>query len=402
MNIKRIILTLFAILIIVLTWPIFPAWIPALVKAWWWYPLGIVVGFLYAGEYFRTKQFWYLIVYGFVLFINSLGGDKYISDPIAVLTRLCGLLFLTSAPYVLLKPGNERYSKIIYYVFLLLLIYTTIVSIYYNILFPDVIRDDISITGSTEVYEYAYLYRIGLTRYQFAHAMPILIPPFVMAYRNEKLFPKRLFYLFAVFLCISHTYVSGSTTAFMMSVIALVLSFAVVKGSTRTNLRRLLILSILFLPLLNSSVLSSLLGWVDIVTGAQGSIHEHIVEIQRSLVLDSAEGDLRSRQDLYYESLRSFFTNPIIGTNDEMGNHSVFLDHLGAFGLLGFIPFLALLWYEYKAVAFKIDTQYKYYYMICMLCSFGMFAFKNANIWSNCCFLFIAAPSFFIQLSKNQ
>lgn len=400
---KKIILLLFAILIIVLTWPIFPAWIPALEKPWWLYPLGIVVGFFFAREYFLTKQFRYLVLYGVVILLNSLWGDKYIYDPIVVLTRFCGFLFLTSAPYVLLKPGNEKYSKIIFYVFFLLLIYTTIISIFLNNLFPDVIRNDVSITGEKEIYEFAFLYKFGLTRYQFAHAVPILIPPLVMGYKYAKhAFLNKIFYLLCVLLCIAHTFVSGSTTAFLMSVIATVLSFAVVKGSAKTNMRRLLVLSILLLPLLSSSVLSSLLGMVDMVTGSEGPIHYHIVDMQYSLIKEGSEGDVRARQDLYSVSLRSFFANPIIGTNDKMGNHSVFVDHLGAFGLLGFIPFFSLLWVEYKNVLYKIGARYKFYYMISMICAFGMFAFKNASYWNICCFLYIGAPIFLTQLAKNK
>ena len=379
MNIKKIALFVLTILIIVLTWPIFSAWFPILIKPWWWYPFGIIIAFFFAKEFFTTKQFFYIIIYAMVIFFNAWLG------------------------FVFLKPNYEKYAKILFGVFMLLLIYTTFASIYFYNLYPNVIRNDISIRGSDDVYEFSGLYKLGLTRYQFAHAIPMLIPCFIMALRERgNLFVRKLFFPLMVLICIVHSFVSGSTTAFIMSLVVTVLSFAITKGSSEKNMRRIVILSLLLLPLLNTTIFVKIFDVVDGIIGSEGVIHEHIVDIQKSVMEEGTEGDVSGRMDYYTASLNSFFINPIFGTNNEMGNHSVFIDHLGAFGLIGFIPFFAIFWNEYKSVLRKIKNTYHYYYFICILCGFCMLAIKNVNIWYIGSFLFIVAPIFIQMLSKAE
>ena len=403
MDLKKSLVFIYTLLIIVLTWPLFAAWIPTLAKPWWLYPICILIGAFSSYEYFSTKHFKWLFAYFLVILLNSLSGDKYIYDPISAITRSLALVVITSAPFIFFKHEYEKSAKFLFNTFLILILFTSIATYYYNIQFPEVVRNDITITGANEVYEYSYLYRFGLTRYQFAHAMPILIPPFVMAYKGRgiKLY-KKLFFASIVLLCIIHTFASGSTTAFLLSIIATLMSISVKVGSTKINIQRIAFLSFFLLPLLSNEVLYNLLEGIDYLIGGEGVIHEHIFDLQSSLLIEGSTGDLSSRQNLYGVSLSSFISNPFLGTNDEMGNHSVFLDHLGAFGIIGFVPFFALLWSEYKYVENKIGKEYKFYYMICMICAFGMLASKNASIWSNCCFLYIAAPIFFIRLSKAK
>ena len=250
------------------------------------------------------------------------------------------------------------------------------------------------------MYEFAYLYRYGLTRYQFAHAVPIIVPPLVMAYKIRKRLLEKAFYAFVVFLCLVHTYVSNSTTAFMMAVIALLLSILVSPSMTKKQTRRLVLLGLLLLPLLNENVSSSMLGLLDWATGSEGSIHEHIVDVQQSILSNNYTGTVGARQDKYSTSWDMFFHNPLWGTNDEPGNHSVLLDHLGTYGLFGFVPFLAFLWAVFKGVKKYLRENETLYYYISGVCALLMVALKNAHLWDICCFLFVAVPVFFIHLCR--
>lgn len=399
----NIFLYFYSVLIVMLTWPIFAAWIEPLEKFWRWYPIGVIYGFFFIREYFFTKQFRWFVVYSAIVLLNCFMGDKYVYDPIEVTLRLCGLLFMTSAPFLLLRNSYERYGDVIFYMFLILLIFTTIVSYFFNLQFPDVVRNDPTSTGLTDFYEFSYLYRFGLTQYQFAHAIPVLIPPCVMVFRNAKnSIIKKTMGLSLSFLCIIHAYVSGSTTAFIFALMAFAMSFVLIPGSSKRNIQRVVVVAILLVPFLSDSFLSGFLGIVDNIFGAEGSIHEHILDIQESITSNRMSGDVGERQNMYQTSWKLFIESPIWGTNNLVGNHSVFLDHLAAFGILGLIPFILFLWYQFKYVQRRIFPSYQPYYFVCAICAFGMFAFKNVSLWTICCFLFVAAPLFFIHLGKEN
>ncbi len=401
MSFKKLFFYLYAALVVMLTWPLFAAWIPVFVKSWYWYPVGVIFGFLFISEYFKTRQFVYILWYIVVVYLNCFMGDKYIYDPIAATTRFLGLIFITSAPLFFIQPNKERVRYFFYIFFLILLIAVSIASYYWNTQFPNVIRDDITITGSDEVYEFAYLYRFGLTRYQFAHAVPIIIPPLVMAYKIRKRIIEKVFFAFVVFLCLVHTYVSNSTTAFMMAVIAVLLSFMVSPNMTKKQTWRIVMLGVVLFPLLSENVFSSILGFIDWATGSEGAIHDHIADMQQSIVSKSTYGTVGARQDRYAVSWQMFFQNPFIGTNDETGNHSVFIDHLGSYGIIGFFPLFAFLWVEFKAIMKRLGANNRVYYYISGFCAFSLMALKNAHIWDINCFLFVAAPIFFLEINRD-
>lgn len=400
---KSSLLFIYPILILVLTWPIFPAWIPELVRYWRWYPLGALISFFFAKEYLSSKQFKYLIGYSIIVYINCLMGDKYMYNPIDVGFNLIGLFFITSAPFIFIRERGERLRKVFFYMFILLMIYTSIASYVINLEFPDVVRNDLTDTGLEESYFYSYLYKYGLTKYQFAHAMPILIPPFVMAYKNKNSsFSKRMFSAAMVFLCILHAYVSGASTPFMLSLIVTIFAFAIKHCSVRENIRSLSIITIFFLPLFIDDVQLFFMRGLDSIIGGEGAIHEHIVDMQESVLRGSASGNVGSRLDLYSISWRAFFNSPVWGVNDVVGEHSVFLDHLAAFGLIGFIPLIMFLLSQTKWTKKVLHpNQYMFFY-ISVFATFFLLATKNVQLWTLCCFLFVAVPIIMLYLSKDE
>lgn len=402
MSIKKFPFFAYAALVLLLTWPIFEAWFPIFGKGWRWYPIGVLFGVFAVSEFFRTKQFFYFALYSIVVLLNVFSGDKYINDPISAIARILGVYFILTAPLLILRKGNETVAKFFSIVFLLLFIYTSIVSFILSLQFPDVVRNDLTFTGLTDYYEYSYLYRFGLTKYQFAHSVPILIPPFVMAfrYRNVNLI-RKIFYGVGIALCIIHVFASGSTTAFFVALVALVLSFVVNEGPQEKNTRRLILFGIILLPLMSSTVIDGLLGFIDSFLG-EGAIHEHILDLQQSARSSDVTGDLAARQDVYTISWNEFFSSPIWGTNNNPGHHSVFLDHMAAFGLLGFFPFVMVLWLQTKTILKRLSPNQKYYYYVCAFCTFFLLASKQVDIWTMCCFLYIAAPLFFIYSSREK
>lgn len=388
---------------LLLTWPIFAEWIPFLKKPWWWYPLGILFTLFWGTKYFQSKQFFCMIAYTLVIFINYMTGDMYISQYEVVISMSSGIFVIYSAPYILFRRKRLVLSRLFFSIFVLLLIYTSVMSFIYNLQFPDVVRNDPTITGLSNIYELSYLYRLGLTKYQFAHAIPILIPPFVMAFRKEnaKLLVK-VFLGILIALCILHTYVSAATTPFLLSLIVLILCLAVQEGKMQQNKVRLTILSLLMLPLLINEFQLFAVDILDFLSGSEGSIHNHILELRESIEKEQSVADLEARQNFYQTSLDQFFSNPFWGSNEDPGNHSIILDNLAAYGLLGFIPLIAMIYYESKRIMRYLPSYSHVYFGISSFAMFFLLTFKQVDLWLLSCFLFVVVPILILVLSSRK
>ena len=87
------------------------------------------------------------------------------------------------------------------------------------------------------------------------------------------------------------------------------------------------------------------------------------------------------RYGLYEDSFYAFAKSPIIGTDnrDELGGHSAILDRMGAFGLIGIIPWLlVMIWlsrYNYKQMPHKARD----FYLVGLFCFVAMMVLKNMS-----------------------
>ena len=402
MGLKKPLFFLYALLIIAMTWPIFAAWIPAFEKFWRWYPIGVLIGVFYISGYFKTRQFFWLAAYAMIVLINCMSGDKYMYDPIETMLYLSGLFFVGSAPFLFLKNENLFFSKEYFLITLVLLVYTSIVSFIFNLEFPDVVRNDMTSTGRVDFYEFSYLYRFGLTKYQFAHATPILIPPFVMGAKNKNYSGLiRVLLVSIVVLCILHAFASGSTTAFLVAITATAFTLVIKNTPIKENAIRFCLIGILFLPFFSVTVTHDVLGLIDSAIGSEGAIHEHIVDMQYSITKGSS-GDVAERKDMYSISWDEFFSNPLWGTDNPVGQHSILLDHLAAFGLLGFIPFILFLWFQSESILRRLISSEKLYYWVSVLCALFLLATKQVETWIICVFLFISVPIALLCLRKER
>lgn len=88
------------------------------------------------------------------------------------------------------------------------------------------------------------------------------------------------------------------------------------------------------------------------------------IEFRDFVLGDEDEGNVSLRKYLRDMSLQCFYMNPLIGS-DGVGGHSSLLDRLGSMGLIGFIPFVAMLISNVKIWSKQMpDRAALYYYFI--------------------------------------
>lgn len=102
-------------------------------------------------------------------------------------------------------------------------------------------------------------------------------------------------------------------------------------------------------------------------------------------------------------SIESFLKNPIIG-GPISGGHSTWLDKLGLFGLLGFIPWVVIFWRHTMLNLKLISKSYKPYYLLSVIsCLLAGILTTTANSVHSCVVLFFVVPGLYFTgfLKKN-
>ena len=387
------------ILILGITWPLISSWITLFGRRWLMYPICVIICALYRGFHFNNKALLGISFFSVVAVIKTYheGGNI-----LGLSVDFCMFVFLLMLCGVVDYKNNNKVQSIFLITFLILLVYTTISSFVINNIYPNIVRENqlyinVGMTGP-----FHFLQKYGLTNYIIPHAVPILIPSFILGAKITNGLHKVLYYFLAV-ICIVLTYVSGAATPFLLAICITIFAFIIKKGKVAISLRYLIILGLFVLLVTNENIIVSFLSGIDNTLGNEGVIHERVVMVQNSILSDQSEGDLAIRQEKYTNSWYAFSSNIILGGNSQsVGGHAFLLDILGKYGLFGFIPFAIFLFTQIKYVYNQILDDYKIFYVLSIFAAVGMLVIKNMSGWTNYFFLFIVAPLLINSFGKGQ
>lgn len=179
--------------------------------------------------------------------------------------------------------------------------------------------------------------------YEFIYMVVLLYPLLILAYKRKKigLIPTIISVIAVFAMVISSEY----TTAFLLLLITSLLLFSK-RDLTTKDILIFLIFSIICMVVLED-VISNFLQWVGSLTGS-----ETMIERLNSLAggktgLEKSESN---RVFLYERSIRTFLSNPLLGTmlkgGGGIGGHSFILDTIGVYGFLGIV----LLFFMYRKI----------------------------------------------------
>jgi O-antigen ligase len=135
------------------------------------------------------------------------------------------------------------------------------------------------------------------------------------------------------------------------------------------------------------------------------SEYETKIEFIKSTLLTSSiavGSDFSNRLDLYLESIKGFFDNPLFGSLlGSCGGHSTLLDSLARFGMLGTFPWIMIIYYfnrQMNSSVYKNNITRKalnYIFLIPWVCTLGLDPATGRMIYASF-FLIIPGLSLFI------
>lgn len=117
--------------------------------------------------------------------------------------------------------------------------------------------------------------------------------------------------------------------------------------------------------------------------------------------------DLKKRLDVYGKSINTFYQNPVVGAgfkdNSQIGEHSMILDELAKYGIIGNIPLGILLYAICSSIMKCFNKTQKELYFICLSIFFVFATINTAMFVAVFYFLFLLAPSIiYLRVEKEN
>ena len=366
--------------------------------------IGAVISFLLCDKSIRNRSFPLLLIYLLLVFLNYISGDDYFGSIGNVVLESSSLILACLMFYGLVISNDIKMQRIVIYTFIVILILTTILSLIADSFFPGIIRYAFvaSVTGIDKTLVYNY-YRIGMSNYSLPHATPVLVPAVVYGLKchMKKNKALRIMLWSALVSLIILSYLSGSTTAFFLSLLSLAICVSIKPGNNRDNISRILILLIIASPLLISKDLQlSILNMFDNFIGGYSYFHQKVMLFQESITNENIDV-MENREFLYQQSIDGFFSNPLIGTNSKIGGHSSLLDRLATLGIIGIIPLILFLIYQYKSTAKRMKENDVIFYAVGFMMGLLMCSVKSFWYWETHFAMFVFLPISIILFRKK-
>lgn len=350
------------------------------------------------------KFFPWWICFSAIVILNTLSGDSYYSDIIVVLSTFFFIAFSAITANYCNNIKDDRLIQFLLVTFFISVVYLTICSVIIDIREPGALRNATAMGFQGDNRMLLILQLDGMSNYYLPHALPMLIPPLIMGIKNRELSFKVHVILYIILASVlALIYVSYATTPLLFALLFLILSIFVKQGSIKNNIGTFIIVTIIFLPLiLSNDLLLSILQSFDTITGGEGELHSKISMFQETITTGKASGDMEERFDLYNESAAFLQYNWFIGTNEEVGGHSFFMDSLSTLGIIGFIPLVFLLYKQIKYSQRFLPKSSHIYYFFSILAGLLMFLIKSMNNWEMWLVLFCIVPLLTLKLSKTK
>ena len=353
--------------------------------SWLWMGMGCIICLVFYNKFLSNRWILWLAVYAAIVFVNYLLGNTFLGSLPETIMEVALLFFIYAFSIIVINKEISSVNKWFVFSQLLVLLITSLLSIYVDRYSPGIIRETVSLVNMGNTAEAAPYYRLGVCEYGFPHAVPIIIPGIMVLIKNKTIKPFfRILFFGVLVIGLFLVFISGVTTSLILSLFGFLASIVIDENRSTKNVRNLIILTVFLSPLLNDNVMLRVLQTSERFIPEENKILGKIINMEESIKSESGNKSLQSREVRYQMSLEAFAKNPLLGVNDDslIGGHSAFLDRLAAFGLLGIIPYLLFIFYFVKRLFKRIPERSRLFFFIGMAGFIIMMTAKNmSNIY---------------------
>lgn len=393
---------LYVLMMLSLTFALFSQ-VPLFERKYIFWIVGIVLGVVYARKYLQALYMILFVSYMIVIWLNHMGGDAYYRDIGIVIDEFIMFFIPPTMFYYIIRYNDFKWFYCLFIVFSVFFIETSIVSIFANEQVPGIMRLQ---SNSVSIKQNAFILmpfkRLGMADYSMPHAIPVLIPGIVAVLRKVEGKIKISFMCVVLLASLGLAYASSSFTALIVTIVSLVLSLLVNKRDAKKTKLHFFIAILIIMPVMASKTIQvSIIQTAEMILPEENSVYKHLIDLEESVMYDSAEGDVESRSIRYMSTYEVILNNFLIGTNEaNIGGHSALPDRLAVLGIVGFIPLVLLLGFQIRFTLTYINRMNRYYYYVAIICALIMITFKNMMNWWMFFYLFTLLPGMLYWIGK--
>ncbi len=228
-------------------------------------------------------------------------------------------------------PDTKKIWTILFFAMLIIII-RSITAINAEMIFPGIARQ--SATGMFE--DYPEFNLIGAGSYSFINGLVFLVLPILYVVRNKAHIISKIVLIIVGVLSLAAIIYTAWGTALILWGCALFIGLSP-KKKQYIPLYVFVLLLALVVAISSGFVFQS----GKTIFDDNPTIYDKIIDIQASIQEGEASGQVKGRQSLYFQSIDSFLSNPVLGdVNSEAGGHAFWFDHLARFGIVGTLPLL--------------------------------------------------------------
>lgn len=391
---------IYPIFLLLVSFPLIHAWFPFSQRFIILSVPLILCSFIFNKKAFVSPSFFAVIAYVLFLFCFS-DRNNYISS-----IKFLDTAYLISGvliSYYIIHNQNSRICKQVSLVAYIFITLTCVASIIICLNVPGAVRYNTINEFNDIPAAVLAMQKYGLSNYFLPHALPILIPAIVKQIKDPCFFPKKKLYLklFLAIILLFEWY-AESATGLILSIFTFFASLSI-KINGKHNVRNIILLSVATLLLTSNAIMNPLIDFM--ITISPDSYTQKLVDLQLQLNGVEVESDMDTRSNLYQNSWNVFFDNILLGYEGRslsIGGHSAILDHLATTGLVGFIPWILILFLEFKQVWKTLNANIRLYYAIGCICFVLMLSLKNMSVYIVWLMFLVYLPTFLLYDPSKQ
>jgi hypothetical protein len=284
---------------------------------------------------------------------------------------------------------------------------TSLTSIVGLTIFPSATREMVN-RGAADMGVLIIYQNMGIGSYGFFSGAVFLFPTLFYYFKQSEISLKLKVLLFCFMLLSFYAiFKSAMTTAFLTTVLFSIAAYRM-KGSSFLKQTIIPLLIIILIFIIFSQLISSFFFLLaDFTKGT----HYEFKFNEMGKAIKSGDFDPNSTQNYInrerlsrsYFSILEFLKNPIIGGGESMG-HAFWLDRLGMFGLVGFLPWIFIFKTQIQKNIKLFKGNYKvfYYLSFSAFITYGLFKGGLDSIEISVCVFFLAPGIYFLRYLKKE
>lgn len=267
-------------------------------------------------------------------------------------------------------------------------------------IYPDALRarETMEVWGEEELL-------FGTPDYAMVYGMALIFPVLLQKCKNA---PARSmtkwFYIICTVMVAYMIVVSQFATALLLTIVSTIL-FMLLNMKPNTRIIVLVAVAVIIfsirVPKLDVMLLNAL---SETVSGTwAGKLHD----LAETFSGGVATGSVLGRTDLYTKSLQAFIESPVFGkllkSTTDIGGHATAIDVLGLAGIIGFIPFILTVCFNYKRLKSTCNHKKNKAAIIACITDFILLVFlKNIITSLSVFFAFFVMVPFLLKIDDEE